>query len=562
MSTVQPPPPSPISPSASGAATLPVLTVSTPPPALTSLPLGTSLNALVTQATARGQARIETPLGTFLVNTKVPLKIGQPLVLQIAPIQEPNTAGVTAQGKGALTLNVLEIAGKRISPGPQVAQGTLSAGGQISHPGLTTSNVGIPASVAPSVTLLVGSTLNGTLLSTVSLPTNAQTTAQPSVLASGNAPTPTPSVPPGITTPGVNSPGAQTTPSSGAIGNTGGTMPLSGSAGGEMRVFPAGSQFSFTIQSVTPAPVSDSPSPASAPFALEAVITGRVSGHTPSGQPVIQTPHGSISLNTSQGLPLGTELSIKIETLPELTQQARPLSTTIQRTGLLMSGVWPSLDEGLAVVQGADPVTAQQINTVSIPKADIKLTATALFFLSALRAGDVRGWIGDNATRLLERLRPDVLQKLGSDFRALGDATDDAGATRRTNEWRGTLIPFMNNGAIEPIRLFTRHIGDEENTEESGDNGTRFLVDISLTNIGRFQLDGMVVTSEKRLDMIVRTSAALPGQVRNDLMALFTNANEVVGMRGGMVFQAAPDGFVEPLEELPPISEEGLGIIV
>ncbi len=564
MSTVQPPPPSPALPAATPAVAPPVLTVLNPPPALSTLALGTSLAALVSGAAVKGSAEIETPLGKFLAETRLALKSGQPLLLQVA--QNP--------GKGTFVFNVLEIAGKPTLPGTQA---TLSGSAGLQGFAASTVPAGVASPIlAPttSISLLIGSTLTATTLTAISVHPAAQAgpggpqASSPGALlppqpTMATSPTPTPSLAmsiqgsqsgqrPGLLVPGI-----------GSI-ESGGTGV---SNANPARIFSIGSQFSLTIQTVSPAttlPSRGSPAiapsvPASA-FVVGAVAAGRVTAHTLSGQPIVQINHGSVALGTTQSIPIGTELAFKIEALPELGDASRPLSPALQRIGMMISRSWPSLDEGLSTLQSADPSLAQQLLSVAIPKANIKLAATTLFFLSALRGGDIRGWIGGNATRLLERLRPDVMRRLGTDFRNLGD-TEEGGRVSRATNWRGTLVPFFDGNAIEYIRLFTRqHGGDDDDDDEPEERGTRFLVDITLTNIGRFQLDGIAETGERRLDMIVRTSSALPNRVRSDLMKLFSDANEIVGMRGGMVFQASPESFVEPIEEIP--QESGVGIVV
>lgn len=570
MSTVQPPPP-PAPPAATTTVSLPVLTVRTPPPALLTLPIGTSVAALVTTATLKGTAAIETSLGTFLVETKLPLKTNQPLILQIGQ----------NLGKGVVLLNVLEIAGKPIQSGSQAPRAGISLPGasQSALAGNTAA-----ATQTSHVNLLVGSTVNATALSPISVlrttvfssnplppglgaPQGGQA-AQTTNLAAPQAPQTT------NTTNPAASPSPQTSFNPAGTGSQ--TTGVSASPPGANipghlpntapSVFPVGSQFSLTIQTIIPgssATLNFASGPASVPsipVAVDASITGRVTAHTLTGQPIVQTHHGSIALGTTQPIPIGTDITFKINTVPEAMEATKPLSPALQRVGMMSSGVWSSLDDSLTTIQSADPAFAQQLQSAILPKADIKLAATTLFFLSALRGGDVRGWIGDNATRLLERLRPDIMRRLGADFRIFSDI-DSGVETRRSGDWRGALIPFMNDQELEQIRLFTRHLGDEESDDGDKNRGIRFLIDITLTNIGRFQLDGIAETGEKRLDMIIRTASALPDRVRGDLIKLFMEANDMVGMRGGMIFQATPDSFVEPMEEAPH-HDSGLGIIV
>lgn len=569
MSTVQPPPPPPALAIAPLATPPPVLTITNPPPALSTLAVGTPVSALVISTLTQGAASIETPLGTFTVETRFPLKGDQPLLLQVG--KNP--------GKGVFVLNIIEIAGKPVTSGIQ----TLQSGAGLSGFPTSTAPTG-PANVLPvstaNVHLLVGSIVNVTTLTSITAPLAAQARANQA------------GAPIGVQSPATASPSGQQRPVSAIPGAvpagpgrapqgsplapgvvspvSGGTGATGGTSGSEGRIFPIGSRFSLTIQSISPAaaaggrtsaatnPVPLAGSNPIASLAIGSTIEGRVSAHTLSGQPVVQIPHGSFAMGTTQTIPIGTNLTFTIETLPEPADPSRPLSPALQRPGMMLAGTWPSLDEGLSAIQAADPALAQQLSSVVLPKANVKLAATTLFFLSALRGGDIRGWIGDNATRLLERMRPDVMRHLRNDFRLLGDA-DDGGGTQRATEWRGTMIPFLNGQAVEQIRLFTRQQAKEEE-EETDQSGTRFLVDVTLSNIGRFQLDGIAETRERRLDMVVRTASTLPDRVRADLIKLFVEANDMVGMRGGMVFQASPDSFIEPITEIP--QESGVGIIV
>ena len=123
------------------------------------------------------------------------------------------------------------------------------------------------------------------------------------------------------------------------------------------------------------------------------------------------------------------------------------------------------------------------------------------------------------------------------------------------------MIPFHNGAEIDPIKLHLRPAGEQpEDDEKEGRQGIRFLVDLDLSRMARFQLDGLVYEKEKHLDLIVRTENMLPPKIQNDIRGIFKDANDVTGLIGGITFQAAPANFIEVLGPQPP--EDHLGLIV
>ncbi len=581
MSTIQPPPAAPPVITTAGPAPAPVVVVNNATVELLQLPPGNQLSAQVAASTTPGQTEIDTALGRFSVETPLNLKSGQTLLLQVPP---------KAVSGPALTFHVLEIAGKS-APGIHSLQSASSdatglAGNPTGNSTSITANQTSQAPPGPTVlTLSVGSTVGATLLSATPVftvaPDGSFTVVQGTNPASG-----------GLNQQGIANPstdGAPTQSANTAIpaasvpNSTGQTL---GQASGNSHMFSvgpqqssaipgphagsighhvAGSQLTINIQSLNP-PSAGVPSvvtsggPAS-PFMPGMNLTGYVSGATALGHTIVHTPGATVSINTAQSLPPGTEITFRVETTPQPPQDPKTLPPTLHREGMLASQTWPSLEESLRVLHEASPTTASQISNHVIPKLNVQFTATALFFLSALRSGDVRSWIGDNAAKILEKARPDAMKRLGDDFRAMGAIDEDASGPSRATDWRGTLVPFQTQDGLEQIRLYTKQLHDEDDNEDQRVTGNRFLIDVTLSSMGRLQLDGMIEKMEKRLDLIIRTSHPLPPMVRNDMMELFTRSNEIVGMHGGMSFQAAPNGFIE-MESQSRNPDSGLGIVV
>jgi hypothetical protein len=219
-----------------------------------------------------------------------------------------------------------------------------------------------------------------------------------------------------------------------------------------------------------------------------------------------------------------------------------------------MTDSWPRLQEALAALQETNPAAAQQLMQAVLPRPGVMLGANIMFFLAALYGGDLRGWLGDGPVRALQRFRPDLLDRLGDDFGRISRIADERGPS----EWRTVPIPFYNGADIEHIRLHLRRAGEDENDREKGRKATRFVIDVTLSRIGRLQLDGLVYDKEKHMDLIVRTDRRLPGKIETDIRDIFQEAGETTGLKGGIGFQAAPANFVDIAGPARPSGPVGL----
>jgi len=114
-------------------------------------------------------------------------------------------------------------------------------------------------------------------------------------------------------------------------------------------------------------------------------------------------------------------------------------------------------------------------------------------------------------------------------------------------------MPLLNGDVVEPIRLFMRRPepDDGEGGAGGGDRGLRFVVDVSLSALGRLQIDGLMRRSMKRLDVLVRTAQPLPGDMRQTIARIFADCCSASGVSGEAGFQVTPR-FVEPAAEPTP----------
>jgi hypothetical protein len=295
-----------------------------------------------------------------------------------------------------------------------------------------------------------------------------------------------------------------------------------------------------------------------------------VTGTTGDGALLVRTPIGNLALDARVALALGTRLSFEVApqrppaTLPPalasaLAESGRPAAPQgatappAATTGSLAAGplagdvvrqfanAWPALKEALSVIQAADAGVAQHIVNNVIPSATPQLANAILFFLTALRGGEVRNWLGRDGANLLERMgRGDLLNRLAADLGQLGRAAE----TVLGGDWRGFVFPFFDGFEVQQLWAFLREHGGQDPEEKPGQ---RFVVEFELSALGTLQFDGLV--QQKRFDLIVRSHSELPDTMRDDIAEIFSSGIEVTGFEGAIVFQSGAPFPVSPLRD-------------
>ena len=266
-------------------------------------------------------------------------------------------------------------------------------------------------------------------------------------------------------------------------------------------------------------------------------LAGTVTGPAKGSGLTVETPAGTLVLNLETRLSAGSRLRLE---LPIPTRDA-PASAP---AGLVHR--WPALEESLRVLgEGMAPAQPETPPLERIPRPGPRLTSGILFFLNALGAGDLSAWLGKTAAEALKaRSRGDLIRQLGQDLTQLGRLSDAAGG-----DWRFLPFPLFDGQQVQQLRLFLRRDrgrDEAENADDGGEAATRFVVEVELVRLGDMQLDGLV--RAHRFDLILRTRAALPRAMRDDIAAIFRDANEIAGHRGRIAFQASSDWTFIPLD--------------
>lgn len=272
---------------------------------------------------------------------------------------------------------------------------------------------------------------------------------------------------------------------------------------------------------------------APAPMAAShAALTGRVTGSAPTGGVVLATPIGQLTIAANRGLPAGSTILFEIAASDRGAGAAAPMADRTQ-PGLALTRDWPALRElaGLSEDMG--------LRTVSLPLGDVipqpgpRLAQTMLFFISALRLGDVSHWLGpDRMSALRATGRASLAARLGEDFSQLArTATEGA-----RDDWRAYLLPFHDGERMSQIRFFHRRYGDDGQEADDGDDtrGDRFLIDLELSRLGTMQIDGHMKAA--RLDLILRSGTSLGQKARRDISAIFQDGCTCAGVNGDIRF--------------------------
>lgn len=260
------------------------------------------------------------------------------------------------------------------------------------------------------------------------------------------------------------------------------------------------------------------------------ILTGTVAGVSQSGRPVVATSVGHLALNATSDLRIGDRVALDV-----LASRVGDIPTAERSAPLsVLAREWPALEGAMRALQEAlGPQAAAQI-TQAMVRPSPQMTAALLFFMSALKGGDMRSWFGQEATRTLERVgRGGLLSALAEDFQTLQRAAEPL-----ETGWRAFLIPVVGEER-RPIRLLTRgRRGGKHKDGDGSPDGTAFLVDLELSQLGPFRLDGLV--HDDLVDLWIRTTRTLPAMMRHDIKALFDNTLDRTGIQGRLSFKATP----------------------
>lgn len=211
------------------------------------------------------------------------------------------------------------------------------------------------------------------------------------------------------------------------------------------------------------------------------------------------------------------------------------------------SAPWQVIDEVYQTLTQSHPLAAQAFsNIVPSPGAPAQMSPAMLFFIAAVRGGDLSQWLGD---KTIDALRSTGKNNLLSRLSQEGSNLSRLGAETLPQEWRAMNLPMLYQGEIQKTTLFYRHeYNDNENTADGKNlKTTRFIFDLTLDVMGKVQVDGLfhpVSDAGKRLDLVVRTEQFFSQASQGEMRRLYARALRDTGVTGELSFQNKLESWV------------------
>lgn len=275
-------------------------------------------------------------------------------------------------------------------------------------------------------------------------------------------------------------------------------------------------------------------------------LTGTVTNFTQSGQPIItmqtgSTPISFVMQEASGSLQKGSSLQFILTAKGGSNTSQAALQSAAKLPFSPLSGTtWPALDELIATLRQIEAPAASNLTNV-LPQtatSGTRFAGSMLFFLAAIRGGDVSAMMNDRALLALRNEgRMDLVGRLNTDFQAI---TRQSGEPL-TGEWRAMPLPLMADEQLQRLQLYFRHQGEDGQHQDGLDpdkRQTRFIIDLKLSRIGEMQIDGLMRPENPRLDIILRTEEAFSAAMRQTFRQKYSNLMETTKLDGELSFQS------------------------
>ena len=274
-----------------------------------------------------------------------------------------------------------------------------------------------------------------------------------------------------------------------------------------------------------------------------AAVVGHVIGATPAGQPVVQTPVGTIVLAIKSDLPVGSRMLLELAS-PNAGATSGPTALPADPGALAVTLArgWPALEEAVAALRQQNPAAAARA-AESLPRPDSSLAANLLTMMQSLAGAKSSEWLPAALRAGLEKLgRGELKDRVEREAGQMARLT----AESTSSDWRVFFLPLLDESSLRQINMFLRrHGGDGDSPEESE---TRFVVEVEFSRFGALQLDGLV--GQRRFDLVLRTRAPLPAEMRGEIARIHADARSAAGLTGDMTFQVVRSFPVAPLDEI------------
>ncbi len=498
---------------------------------LPNLTVGTLITGVVAQQASRGAVVIKTDKGNLTIQSKVPLNVGNTVILQMQSVGVQSRIiilSVNGQPIGALE-NQPPGADKGVPTNAPLAVSTKTHSSHSSHPQPRGREV--PPMQARS------NPTAGPQTNTSANPIAAEA-ASSARMDHGSAKSP---LTKGLVLPAqvLESAAPGSGAASSGIGFRTGDMltvrvlavTVAGSAQLKPDVPPQTDPKNWlhtTVTSSVPAGGKNSVTPSSPD-----------TGSNPQPGLILATANSRLAISTAPPGPEGT--GVLLEVISHSAHRAGRIAavSNSHQTFVKLAGEWASLKETVGLLNTTGTQIAAPIIQPALPTPGATLASTILFFLSALKGGNFRNWLGhDNISQLESAQQGQLLARLGDDFVQLGRLTSEP----QPSGWQVMLVPIVQGDGLEQIRMYYRH--RQGSNEKDEDLASRFIVEAELSRFGLVQLDGLVRPSQ--FDLVLRSDVEFATNMQDDIRSIFQSALEISSLNGAVRFEGRSEVAVDP----------------
>lgn len=282
--------------------------------------------------------------------------------------------------------------------------------------------------------------------------------------------------------------------------------------------------------------------------------TATIIGSAGRQLPVVQIP-SAIADGFSQNFILQAPvqdavIGTRLEILPQSTMQSGAQVAAASTFSLalppasyfLIPDQWPLMDDILQSLRSASAPTAQAFTSMmpNAASAPSQMGPAALFIMAALRGGDLSNILGEKAQDILRgQGKGNLISRLSQEGSIINRMSADTPPT----DWRSLTLPMAWENEIHKIALHYKHDHPDGEDNDKGGKQTRFIFDLSLTRMGKVQIDGL--HKQDRLNLIIRTEQPLSRAMQVTMKDGYINALEETSLHGDLSFQNNLDSWVK-----------------
>jgi hypothetical protein len=280
-------------------------------------------------------------------------------------------------------------------------------------------------------------------------------------------------------------------------------------------------------------------------------FTAIVSSKSDSGLQTLALPDGrKFQAHSTKPLPIGAEVTVKITPNgdAEITKLNLPQASAKTDALLEFSRKWENLEKALQVLKQSHPEAASKIEGKLPNPASKTLLPSLLQFAEAVSSQNAIKFLGNETLNLLKSLGIDFTADL-SQLNQLQQKTD------APDNWRAFYFPFMTDENNPDQGSFYWRNQEGEDQEKN----TRFVVNLSLSELGPVQIDGLM--QENHMMLKLRLHDLPSPNFEQELNDIIQKILEPLEIQGKVKVEISNSFETDPLHDLLQ-SDNHTGLVV